>query len=304
MKYYALAGALLFELLLRHVSAAAIGAAASANIRSIYLFKDVLKSDTAALTTSGFNTVIIFGVGILDSGDIMYYSNTPGSADALVASGGSYVGGDALAAKVRSFKGREEGTGVDRVEISMNSQHVADLLRSPGPGPETALYRNFAALREAWGLDAVNNDDESIYDADSTVAFAAMLGRIGYRYTIAPYTNAAYWASVIARANANASANADPPLLDRVYLQCYDGGAGNDPAGWQSTLGVGVVPLVWVTNDAKPSQGTTAAQARSKFTGWSARSTLAGGGYWNDYDIEKMGLSYTEYGDVLTSIFP
>ncbi|KAI1374144.1 hypothetical protein F4677DRAFT_427275 [Hypoxylon crocopeplum] len=293
MKCHALARALLFELLFYH--------AAAASIRSIYLFKDVLKSNTTSILTSGFNSLIIFGVGILENGDIMYYSNTPGSVDTLIASGGSYVGGDALAAKVHSFK-TAAGTGVDRVEISMNSQHVRELMQSPGPVATSPLYRNFEALKMAWGLDAVNNDDESIYDVASTVTFAQMLGRIGYKYTIAPYTNTRHWTSVKTQAN---SGLAEPNLLlDRVYLQCYDGGAGNDPGSWQSTLGLKVVPLIWVTNDSKPSQGTTAAQAQSKFAAWSSRSALAGGGYWNDYDIEKMGLSYTAYGNVLKSAFP
>ena len=291
MRFHALARALLLELL--------VSVVLGENIRAIYLFKDVMKSDTRALQTSGFNSVIMFGVGILDDGGIMYYSNTPGSSDVLVASNGSYVGGDALAEKVRSFK-TGSGTGINRVEISMNSQHVADLMRSPGPGSDTPLYRNFAALKEAWGLDAVNNDDESIYDVSSTVAFSKMLGEIGYKYTGAPYTNQNFWVQVTNQLNSGR----DEPLFDRAYLQCYDGGAGNDPASWQNTLGMKVVPLIWVTNDSKPSQGNTAAQARSRFSNWSSGTELAGGGYWNDYDIEKMGLSYTEYGDVLTSVFP
>ncbi|AEO69701.1 uncharacterized protein THITE_2069232 [Thermothielavioides terrestris NRRL 8126] len=261
-----------------------------------------MKSNTTALTTSGFNTLIIFGLGILDNGDIKYYSNTPGSQDVLVASNGSYVGGDALAAKVRSLKSGA-GSTVQRVEISMNAQHVRELMARPGPGADTPLYRNFAALRAAWALDAVNNDDESIYDAASTAAFAAMLGAAGYRYTIAPYTNTGFWAAVVARVNAGRAAASDL-LLDRVYLQCYDGGAGNDPGGWQGALGMKVVPLLWVVNDSKPSQGTTAAQARARFAAWNQRDALAGGGFWNDYDIEKMGLSYKEYASVLTSVFP
>ncbi|KAI1489951.1 hypothetical protein F5X96DRAFT_582486 [Biscogniauxia mediterranea] len=296
MRYHVLAGALLLELLFQHVSLAL-----AENIRSIYLFKDVMVSDTESLMTSGFNSVIMFGVGILDNGDIMYYSNTPGSSDVLVASGGAYVGGADLAAKVQSFK-TTEGTGINRVEICMNSMYVSDLMSNPGPGPDTPLYRNFAALKEAWGLDAVNNDDESIYDVDSTVTFAKMLGEIGYKYTIAPYTNPSFWVSLANELNDGLD-EADL-LLDRVYLQCYDGGAGNNPGNWQTTLGMKVVPLLWVTNDSKPSQGTTAAQAQTKFSSWNTQSTLAGGGYWNDYDIEKMGLSYTEYGDVLKSIFP
>jgi len=218
----------------------------------------------------------------------------------LAASNGAYVGGDALAAKVQSFKAGT--TGINRVEISMNSQHVKDLMSNPGPGSSTPLYRNFAALKAAWGLDAVNNDDESLYDVGSTVRFAQMLGQVGLKYTIAPYTNSNFWVSLIRQANVGLS---EPNLLlDRVYLQCYDGGAGNNPASWASTLGLKVVPLVWVTNDSKPSQGTTVAQAQAKFNNWNSRGGLAGGGYWNDFDIEKNGLSYTQYGAVLTGIFP
>jgi len=269
-------------------------------IRALYLFKDVLKSNTTALKTSGFNTLLIFGIGILSDGSIKYYSNTPGSNDITVASSGSYVGGAALADKVRSFK--TNSTGVDRVEISMNSQHVRDLMAKPGSGAETPVYKNFVALKEAWGLDAVNNDDESLYDVQSTVAFAKMLGRAGYKYTTAPYTNVRFWQAVVSQGNAGLKEGG--LLVDRVYLQCYDGGARNDPRGWERDLGMKVVPLLWVTNDSKPGQSTTAVQARGRFEGWQRASALAGGGYWNDYDIEKMKLSYAEYGGVLRSVFP
>jgi hypothetical protein len=275
--------------------------ASCANIRAIYLFKDVMVSNTSAIATSGFNSLIMFGVGILENGDIMYYSNTAGSQDVLVASGGAYTGGDALAQKVRSLK-TMSGSTVNRVEICMNSIHVRELMASPGPGPSTNIYRNFAALKAAWNLDAVNNDDESLYHVPSTVMFAKMLGAIGYKYTLCPYTNVNFWASLKTQANSGLS---EPNLLvDRAYLQCYDGGAGNNPASWQNSLGMKVVPLVWVTNDAKPSQGQTVAQARTKFSNWKAQTTLGGGGYWNDYDIEKMGLSYQSYSKVLTDIFP
>ncbi|KAI1343599.1 hypothetical protein F5Y15DRAFT_237280 [Xylariaceae sp. FL0016] len=129
-----------------------------------------------------------------------------------------------------------------------------------------------------------------------------MLDAIGYRYTIAPYTSTSFWKSVTTQANSGRDAT--DLILDRVYLQCYDGGAYNNPATWQQLLGMKVVPLVWVTNDSKPSFGTTPAQAKTKFSGWQANGALAGGGYWNDYDIEKMGSSYTAYGGVLTSVFP
>jgi hypothetical protein len=187
----------------------------AANIRAIFLFKDVLKSNTTALRTSGFNSLIMFGVGIVSNGDIMYYSNTPGSKDTLIASRGSYVGGDALAEKVRSLKAGND-TGVNRLEISMNSQNVKNLMASPGSGADTPLYRNFAALKEAWNLDAVNNDDESIYDVASTVKFAKMLGEVGYKYTIAPYTNMRFWSSL--KTQLNSGLQEPHLLLDRTYL--------------------------------------------------------------------------------------
>ncbi|KAH8700040.1 hypothetical protein GQ44DRAFT_665358, partial [Phaeosphaeriaceae sp. PMI808] len=259
-----------------------------------------MKSNTAVIKTSGFNSLIMFGVGVLNNGDIMYYSNTPGSQDVLIASDGAYVGGDALASKVRSFK--EGTTGVNRVEISMNSQNIVSLMANPGAGPESRLYRNFKALKTAWSLDAVNNDDESIYNVEGTVNFAKMLGVIGYKYTIAPYTNINFWNALRIELNKGlAEANW---LLDRVYLQCYDGGAGNNPRTWESSLGIKIVPLLWVINDSKPGFGVTPAQAQTRFSGWHQQSSLAGAGYWNDYDIEKLGSSYTEYGGVLARLFP
>ncbi len=289
---------ILLPLLLPPTLAAAT--ASQTPIRALYLFKDVLKSNTTALQTAGFNTLILFGLGILPTGDIMYYSNTPGSVDTPVATNGSYSGGAALAAKVQSLK--QAGSGVTRVEISTNAQNVKALM-SGGAGTSGVggrLGRNLVALKEAWGLDAVNNDDESVYDVGSTVAFAKLLGEIGYRYSISPYTVASYWAGVRARVN-EGRAEGDL-LLDRVYLQCYDGGAGNDPVSWQKQVGMGVVPLLWVVNDSKPSYGVSVEQARKRFEGWKGK--VAGGGYWNDYDIEKMKLSYEGYGGVLKSVFP
>ncbi|KAK4641296.1 hypothetical protein QC761_611130 [Podospora bellae-mahoneyi] len=246
--------------------------ALAASVRSIFLFKDVMKSNTTALKTSGFNTLIMFGLGILSNGDIMYYSNTPGNQDVRVGSGGVYVGSDALAQKVRSLKTGE--TGVTRLEISRNAQNVRNLIMTPGPEPETPF----------------------------SVAFGRMLGQIGYKYTIAPYTNAQFWLNV--KNQLNQGLKEQNWLLDRVYLQCYDGEAYNNPPEWQTFLGLKVVPLIWVINDVKPVYGATAAQARTRLTQWHPQSTLAGGGYWNDYDIEKMGLSYRDYCNVLTSIFP
>ncbi|KAK0380697.1 coagulation factor 5/8 type domain-containing protein [Colletotrichum limetticola] len=278
-------------------------AAAAAGVKSIFLFKDVLQSNTTALKTSGFDTLLIFRIGLLGNGDLVYYSTGDAgeAVDAPVVTNGSYVGGTALAEKVKSFK--TGTTNINRVEISLVSHDttfkiIRDLINADGTGSDTKLYKNFEVLKAEWDLDAFNNDDEGVYDVASTVSFAQMLGKMGYQYSIAPYTNSGFWANVRTQVE-----SANPGLFDRVYLQVYDGGAGNNPGTWQTTLGMKVIPLVWVVNDAKPSQGTTATQAQQRFASWFSQYVVAGGGYWNDYDIEKMGSSYTDYGAALTSVF-
>lgn len=273
--------------------------------KSMFLFKDVLQSNTTGLTTSGFNTLLIFRIGLTDAGDLVYYSTGDAgeAVDAPVVSGGVYTGGAALSDKIRSFK-TAVSTQVDRVEVSLVShdttfQIIRDLVASEGTGPESTLYRNFAALAAAWDVDALNNDDEGVYDMTSTVAFAKMLGGLGLQYTIAPYTNSAFWADAVGRINTD-----QKKLLDRVYLQVYDGGAGNDPASWQKALGgMKIAPVEWVINDAKPSEGTSPEAAQAEFARWFSEGSVEGAGYWNDYDVEKMGSSYTAYGKVLTDVF-
>ncbi|WYZ43247.1 hypothetical protein EsH8_VI_000946 [Colletotrichum jinshuiense] len=278
-------------------------AAADTNVKSIFLFKDVLQSNTTALKTSGFDTLVIFRIGVLANGDLVYYSTGDAgeAVDAPVVTNGSYIGGTALADKIQSFKTGK--TNIDRVEVSLVShdttfQNIRDLIGATGTGADTVLYRNFQALKTAWDLDAFNNDDEGVYHVSSTVSFAQMLGTIGYQYSIAPYTNSGFWANFKRQIDAAA-----PGLFDRVYLQVYDGGASNNPGTWQNTLGMKVIPLVWVINDAKPSQGTTAAQAQQRFANWYSQYEVAGGGYWNDYDIEKMDSSYTDYAGALAAVF-
>ncbi|KAI2631285.1 hypothetical protein GGS21DRAFT_544637 [Xylaria nigripes] len=199
-----------------------------------------MKSNTTVPKTYGFNTAVIFGVGILDNGDIMvwHFSIQPPSSMVTRSSFTNYnpeVGEDALAAKMQSFK---TGTAdINQVEISVNSQ-------------------NFVALKATWDLHAVNNNDESIYDINTTIQFAQMLDEIGNDGPAVPDI-----------------------LLDHAYFQCYDCSANNDPTIWASLLGFDVIPLFWVKDESKPTFGTSAAQAETKLTDWKAAGGLVGGGF-------------------------
>jgi hypothetical protein len=83
-------------------------------------------------------------------------------------------------------------------------------------------------LRSGLGIDAVCFDDEATYDAASASQFGQMCIAAGLKVTLCPYTNPGFWQTV--KSNLG-------PLCDHVYLQCYEGGAGNDPATWNSYFG-------------------------------------------------------------------
>ena len=90
------------------------------------------------------------------------------------------------------------------------------------------LYQNLLALKNALGIDAIDNDDESAYDPGSTIKFGQMCGSAGLKLTLCPYTNPGYWQAVKAGLGGT---------CDQVYLQGYDGGAGNNPATWNTYFG-------------------------------------------------------------------
>ena len=74
-------------------------------------------------------------------------------------------------------------------------------------------------------VEAVNNDDEHCYDAESASKFHIMMHRLGYKTTLAPYTNKSFWTSLCSKIHSNR-----PWAVDRIMVQCYDGGAYNNPS--------------------------------------------------------------------------
>lgn len=227
------------------------------------------------LRGSGFNTVILWSIHVGDNGDLSYN-------DKPLVSNGEYVGDPGWPDRLRTLK--QAPTSVNRIEVSVGSwgstdwENIDNLMARDGTGADTVLYRNFQALREATGADAINNDDESHYDIDSTVRFAKMTGSIGYaNFTLAPYTNVAYWQGV---------KNGLGDRVDRVYLQGYAGGSGNDPAAWSSDLGMPVDPGLWSKNGADCSAGDSPADVASKLSAWNGSGGIPGGFLWLYDDVK------------------
>jgi Ricin-type beta-trefoil lectin domain len=234
------------------------------------------------LRNSGFTTVMLWSIHVHSNGDLFYN-------DTLIVSGGKYVGDSGWPARLRTLK--QAPTSVNRIEVSVGSwgagdwASIRDLSNSQGTGSGSILYRNFQALQQATGADAVNDDDESTYDTNSTVAFAKMALGIGYHaFTIAPYTNSGFWRGV---------KNGLGASLDRAYLQEYAGGAGNDPASWNSALGMTVAPGLWSRNGSGCGSGDNPASVKSKMAAWRSSAGIQGGWMWLYDDIQSCSSQGT-----------
>jgi len=217
------------------------------------------------LRQSGFTTVMLWTIHVNSNGDLVYN-------DHLVVSNGTYVGKTSWPSELATLK--QAPTSVKRLEISVGSwgvkdfENIKNLVASQGTGTSSMLYKNFSTLKSALGVDAISFDNEDLYDVSSSVAFGNMLGNLGYKITLCPYTNTSYWQSVKSQLGS---------YVDRIYLQVYDGGAGNNPATWSSQLGMTVMPGL----DSKTSSGgNTPSQVNSRMSSWKASANINGGFIW------------------------
>lgn len=158
--------------------------------------------------------------------------------------------------------------------------NISNLITAQGTGPTSILYRNFKALKEAIpAVIAVNNDIEHDYDAAKQSQFHIMLYDIGFKTTIAPYTNKTYWDSFVQQVEA-----ARPGAIDRNYLQCYGGGSANNPQNWK----IGNIP-VYGSRDIEANPGLTAQEIVTTMTNWKNSAGIVGGFYWNyNYDRDLI----------------
>jgi hypothetical protein len=182
--------------------------------------------------------MILFTMTVQTNGDFTYNGGVP------VCTGGVYVGPSNWGSLLAQCKAAP--STVNRIEMCIGGwgdpswNNLKNQIAANGTNTTTALYRNLVALKNALGIDAIDSDDESAYDAASAIQFGRMCASAGLKLTLCPYTNPGYWQAVRSGLGAN---------CDRVYLQCYDGGAGNNPASWNSYFsGLKVIAGDWDWN--------------------------------------------------------
>ena len=212
--------------------------------------------------------MVLFNINVESDGTLKCDGET-------VCQNGSYVYGQTNPEYVNDIKKLKQApTAITRIEICIGGwgnesyNHIKDLIRANGTGSNTILYRNFKALKDAIPvIDAVNNDDEHCYDADSAEKFHKMMNQLGYKTTLAPYTNKTFWQKLASGLGSG--------ICDRIMVQCYDGGAGNNPKDWHLLDGVTVHGGRYHYQD----DSLDAAHHAAKFQEWKNDGT-SGGFFW------------------------
>jgi hypothetical protein len=224
------------------------------------------------LKKSGFNELIVWSVEVNGSGDLNLNGEFP------LTSAGSYIGNNTYPDFPTDLKKIKRGT-VTRITLSIGSSNYGDwedikaLIDAQGTGPDSILYKDFAALKQALPIDAIDFDDENSYDSTTTVEFAVMLGNLGYKVTMNPYTNNSYWTSVVSQINDQL-----PKTVDGIHLQTFAGGEGNNPcSGWD----FGSVPVYpGISDQTAAPPYTSPAEAKVKFKNWHSECGISGGWVW------------------------
>jgi hypothetical protein len=249
------------------------------------------------LKNSGFNELIVWSVEVGSTGDLNLNGEFP------LTSAGDYIGNETYPDFPADLKKIKRGT-VKRVTLSIGSSNYGDwenikaLVDSQGTGPDSILYKDFAALKAALPLDAIDFDDENSYDSSSTIKFAVMLGKLGYKVTMNPYTNSDYWTSVVSQINKKRAGT-----VDGIHLQTFAGGEGNSPCSGSGSRdwNFGSVPVYpGVSDQPSAPPDLTPAEAKTAMKNWHTQCGITGGWLWIFDQIAGTNL-VRKYAHAITS---
>ena len=230
------------------------------------------------LKKSGFSYVILFNINVESDGTLTCDGET-------VCKDGVYVFGNTQPEYVSDITSLKQWpTNIRRIDICIGGwgnesySRIQSLVNSQGTSSGSILYRNFKALKEALPvIDGVNNDDEHCYDVASAASFHIMMSDLGYKTSLAPYMNKSYWENLATRINSER-----PGACDRIMVQCYDGGAGNNPCDWH----INGLPLYAGRTNYQSSMEESISQMQS----WKDNCGVSGGFVWV-YNDETWDLN-------------
>ncbi len=165
----------------------------------------------------------------------------------------------------------------------------------------TTLGQNFQALRNTFpAVGGIDMDCEDNYDRPSFVAFCRVLAGMGFGLTLCPYASEDFWTDAL-----TAAERSGPGAVKWRNLQCYSGGAGNDPDARAQAVAralpgspTGGFIVAGCAADEGPSQ------ARAQVSGYAGGAGLGGGFIWNMDDILNSGYRVGDFVSAITDGMP
>lgn len=236
-------------------------------------------STITTLRNSGFTYVLLFNVHVDTDGKLMTDGET-------ICEGGEYVFNRTQPHYVNDIRLlKTHPTSIHHIEIVIGGwgndsyDHIRDIINAhPNDLEQTDLYRNFKALKEMIPeIDGVNNDDEHCYNLSTALKFHTMMYDLGYVTSLAPYMNKDFWQQLATKLN-----RARKGACQRVLIQCYDGGAYNNPSEWH----FGNIPLLAGRTNYQSDMQTSINQMRT----WRDDCNVVGGFVWV-YNDETWSLN-------------
>jgi hypothetical protein len=183
---------------------------------------------------SKMNTLFLFTMEVEANGTLTFNTN---NTRYKICENGRYVGNSVWDQQLAACK--DNGGSVQRIEMCIgqwgsqsfnnirNLQAAANLTGTPIT--QTILYANFRALKNKLPIYAIQMDDETTFHRTSMVTFCKMLhDHLNLKVSLCPYNNQTFWKNVKSDLGSRVSG---------VWLQCYDGGANNDPVQWKTAMG-------------------------------------------------------------------
>jgi hypothetical protein len=190
------------------------------------------------LLAAGYSAVLVWSVHV-DAGGTLFLNNTQ------IVANGVYKEATPMNLPSRLAQLRKAGM---QILFSVGSggvtdyQNIGNLLAAGGGVPGQPLYDNFVALKKAMvagggDIDAIDFDNEEIsfsvspdpVQTKTMVGFGVMLAAIGYAsVTFCPYRAIQTWTDTYTQLRGKPN----NVVVSAMHLQCYSGGAGNDPAIW------------------------------------------------------------------------
>lgn len=251
------------------------------------------------ISKSGFTTLIIWAIHVNEKG-VIYYNNYP-----IVENGQFNKRFNHLPKVINNLK--SDDSSVKRVILSIGAgadfEHIKEMLASSTS--KESILNNFKVLADTLSIDGFDFDLEEFpleNYTDTIIQLTLEFSKFVKIITYCPYCNQKFWLDCLAQVYTR---NNNKQIVSWFNLQCYDGGAGNDPREWVDNiknyhlpLGIldqvaFVIPGFWCRDDSPDKIQNIFCDENKSDPG------INGGWMWNSREILLKQYTLKDYADAI-----